>query len=324
MKPLRIAQFFICFFSLISIPQSYAQEQTLRRETDIELQSCDRSQFTEGLPESNAYLNALMRHIARENPEVFHGDLAPDRLCIGVKYLDGGARAWATAERRMITINHGLILRARNDAQMALVVSHEMAHLSLRHIHTDPDTESSQDEADADRVGAHFFLKAGFTADELAWRQQQIADVLAQLGITPGQHPGERAMPINADGTPLMHAPAPDISSSERIANGYRACGVTNPATMSEPSIGNLRYPSECWTIWDLRHGAPARSATYRAWMTDERSITNLALTPGLQDAKDELEGFVFVNPTDETKYDSAPENPGAPPPKVDAPEDDN
>lgn len=325
MKWLPFTAFFIyAFTTLLAAADSARAQQILRREADVELQSCDTGRFTEGLPQTTAYLQAILGHIVSENPEVFHGDLAPEHICIGVKYRNGTGRAWAVAERRTITIDHGLILRVQNDAQLAFVISHELAHVSMRHIHINPEAESTQDEAEADRVGAHFYLKAGFVTAELAWRQQQIVDVLADIGLTPGQLPHSQGMAHTPDGVPLVHAPPPNISASERIANAYSACGVTDPAKMQEPDVGVLRYPSECWTIWDIRHGEPARSPTYRTLMNDERSITSLNTSPGLQTVKTELENYVEVNPADDGKWENQIESPEAPPPKLDSSEEDN
>lgn len=264
----------------------------LRRETQSAFGTCDSGQFTEGFPVATAYVNALFQHIARNNPEVFRGDLAPDEFCVGIKYHPIAGRAWAQADRRTIVFDTDMLMRVQNDAQLAGIVGHEMAHVSMRHFVEDQaEHEAGQPnyyhEAEADKIGAHLYLKAGFTSDELAWRHQQLATMLAAAGNRMGYPPAE------GQRRPDVHAHVPPISASERIANGYRACGVTDTANMTEPDVGILRYPSECWTIWSLRHGEPARSAEYRRLMNDSRSIVNLSSGPTLAEVKAEIEAYV-------------------------------
>lgn len=305
----------------------------LRRETPYEFKPCNRTEFITVLPKSLTYVTDMARRIMHANPSVFNGDLATENFCFGIKYNENG-RAWANAETRSFVMDTGMLTRVQNDAQLAFVVSHELAHVSLRHFHggypvsgpaisaadaalreiraqmmleSNRTHEASErlndeehrhqaviddairaqfgeitgnwEEGEADRAGAQFYLAAGFTKDEIAWRSQQVV-------ITD-----ER----NED----PHSPPPQISAQERISQAYAGCDVTNIASMSEPARGGGPYPNQCWTIWNLIHNAPATDGTCRSLMNDARSIVNLDLPEesNLNAVKAEVAAYVHPNP---------------------------
>jgi hypothetical protein len=324
---------FVLLFAFLVPASTFAIE--LRRETPFPFEECDRSQYLTVTPKATAYVTEVARRIMLANPSVFRGDLAFENFCFGIRYNDTGGRAWATAESRSFVVESGMLTRVQNDAQLAFVVAHELAHVSLRHFHggypvsgpaitaaateirrinelifspnarsEDNDALNTQlraqeaiinnaitaqfgegvlnnwEEAEADRVGAQFYLNAGFTSDELAWRPQQII-------ITD-------AMRLD------VHSPAPQITARERIDRSYSGCNVPSDRTnMSEPVRGTASYPSSCWSIWNLRHNAPATDSEYRTLMNDSRSIINLDLPAGsnLEAVKAEVEAYEPVNP---------------------------
>jgi len=306
----------------------------LRRETPFPFEECDRSQYLTATPKATAYVTEVARRIMLANPSVFRGDLAFENFCFGVRFNNTGGRAWATAESRSFVIETGMLTRVQNDAQLAFVVAHELAHVSLRHGHggypvsgpaittaaaevrrinalifspsarpeenaglneqlrtheavinnaisaqLGSDAINNWDEVEADRVGAQLYLNAGFTSDELAWRPQQIV-------ITD-------AMRLD------VHSPAPQISSTERIDRSYSGCNVSDRANMAQPERGTASYASSCWSIWNLRHNAPATDSEYRTLMNDGRSIVNLDLPAesNLQAVKVEVEAYEPPNP---------------------------
>lgn len=56
-----------------------------------------------------------------------------------------------------ITINAGMLRYVRNDAELALVLGHELGHYVLRHYRSTPSNEFA-----ADAQGAYFMSKAGY------------------------------------------------------------------------------------------------------------------------------------------------------------------
>ncbi|AGH94546.1 M48 family metalloprotease [Pseudobdellovibrio exovorus] len=258
----------------------------LRRETSVELEDCDRSQFSDRYPSTVRYTQQLMQHIMENNSDVFHGDLAPENFCIGITDNRVGGRAWADSKTRTMVIDPNLVLRVQNDAQLAWIVAHELAHVSMRH-YVEPNSSrhnAARVEAEADVIGAHLYLRAGFTSDELAWRVQQLAvlpDMMAS--VTEPDYYGEVRT------TTAGHSRSPDIPASQRIANAYQTCGGSS-AQMSEPNFGsNMPYPAPCWSVWSVRHGEPARSAEFRRLMNDSRSLVNVITSPNLSAVKTEI-----------------------------------
>ncbi len=322
-------------FLLISFIVVSAQAVELRRDTPFPFEECDQAQNLTETPKALAYVTEIARRIMAANPTVFRDDLAFNNFCFGIRFNNTGGRAFADAESRSFYVETGMLSRVQNDAQMAVVVAHELAHVSLRHFHggypvsgpaiTAAATEirriSSQlnlqenrnpeasgrlnsqlrtneavindaitaqfsagilnnwVEAEADRTGAQLYLAAGFTSDEISWRTQQI--VIAHQR--------------NED----VHGPAPAISAQERTRLAYEGCNVTNPSSMSQPDRGHLRYPLECWSIWNLRHDAPATDSAYRSFMNDSTSIVNLEWPAGsnLAAVKAEIENYEAPNP---------------------------
>lgn len=314
---------------------SIASEATeLRRNTNIPLTECNSEGFSNNLPKATAYVNRIKDHILASNSEIFRGDIAPANICLGVQHNTTGGRAWAEVVHRTIRIESNLIERAQNDAQTAIIVSHELAHLAMRHtLDANPVTGSQRsvaqaaftriynlleqitnlgkgspdhqathsrlsreleaqqniisplvnaelganavnnwEEAEADTVGANFYLRAGFTSDELAWRTQQI--IIARAN--------------NQD----AHGPPPQITAAERLSQSNAACGIRQISTMAEPERGVARYPHECWSTWRLLKREPEINSTYRSLMNDTTSIVTLPGTPTLAEVKAEIEAL--------------------------------
>ena len=333
-------EYFIYFvLILFFIGGNVSQATELRRSTSVTLSECNSEQYASNLPKATAYINKIKDHIISSNSSVFVGDLAPENICFGVDLNPVGGRAWAEAVHRSARVDSSLIQRAQNDAQMAIVVAHELAHITMRHtldanpingsqrnvaqaaftriyqllsqlsgaakgaetmrINSELDTQraivnpllesqlgvgasNNWEESEADIVGANFYLRAGFTSDEIAWRTQQISIANAN----------------NAD----AHGPPPNISAQARIVESNRICGVTQISRMSEPVRGIARYPSECWSTWRLLRHEPETNSVYRELMNDNLSLVNLSGAPTLAEVKAEIEAAPSnINPKEES-----------------------
>ncbi len=71
----------------------------------------------------------------------------------------------AYAESTGITINKGFLDYVQNDDEIAMVIGHEMAHVTLGHVSIKERPEwwdSSVMEAQADKMGALYMIKAGY------------------------------------------------------------------------------------------------------------------------------------------------------------------
>jgi hypothetical protein len=119
------------FFSNVHV---HAEELTLRRSTTVRLAtvSCVQEARAPELRAARALIQRIAAQIMQRNPEVFRGDLEPSQICV-VPNLDLGQRAWAETDKRRISIEAGMVLRVQNEAQLAFVIAHELAHVALRH-----------------------------------------------------------------------------------------------------------------------------------------------------------------------------------------------
>lgn len=80
-----------------------------------------------------ARLVSLAERIARANPETFTGDIQPSRICLTIDGRESAPLAVSVPERRHITFSLKLLELASNDDQLAAVLSHELAHITLQH-----------------------------------------------------------------------------------------------------------------------------------------------------------------------------------------------
>ena len=119
---------------LLNVNQVLGAETTLtlRRSTQFTLKTCSNTAFPQRLPLTTRYIQGIASEIINANPEVFNGDLDPQKICVGPE-LTNSERAWAEADQRSLTIETGNILRTQNEAQLAYVIGHELAHIALRH-----------------------------------------------------------------------------------------------------------------------------------------------------------------------------------------------
>lgn len=86
----------------------------------------------------------------------------------------------AYTDGRKVVLYQGLINSVENDDEIALVIGHELAHVMLRHInlqeHSHNVTESEISEANADKLGAFYIMKAGYDVCKARefWKRLQI------------------------------------------------------------------------------------------------------------------------------------------------------
>ena len=103
----------------------------LTRSSTVPTLACDRSQFATTTPLTDQLVNQLAQRIFAANTQTFRGDLAPQNICHGIQIE--GVRAFANSQTRSFAIEGGLIRRAQNVNQLAWVISHELAHITMRH-----------------------------------------------------------------------------------------------------------------------------------------------------------------------------------------------
>jgi hypothetical protein len=80
-----------------------------------------------------ARLNSLAEKITNANPETFRGKLQLSQLCIGINAAWNHLDARTQPEVKTILFSNPMVLVAQNDDELAAVLSHELAHITLQH-----------------------------------------------------------------------------------------------------------------------------------------------------------------------------------------------
>lgn len=85
-------------------------------------------------PEIRDYLTELAGVIIAGNPLTFKGNLTPDKFCFKAVSVYG-SDAYADPNDGTVGVDIKTVLNADNDAEIAAVLSHELAHIVLGHNH---------------------------------------------------------------------------------------------------------------------------------------------------------------------------------------------
>ncbi|MDQ3230199.1 MAG: M48 family metalloprotease, partial [Pseudobdellovibrionaceae bacterium] len=113
-------------------PEDSALDHTLgktSRQRKVPLQACKPSKTSDP---KIAYLQTLLTTLMKANPNTFKGDLAPSKFCLSI---DPGQEINASGNplNGNITVNVGLIKAMNTDAEVAGVLAHELAHITMAH-----------------------------------------------------------------------------------------------------------------------------------------------------------------------------------------------
>ncbi len=109
------------------------------RQRDNELSGCTAAGDGLGIHSSprfkaeDDYLTQIMHYVMKENPETFKGELSPEKFCI-MTFDTAKLNAHANPTNGAIVVSSYLLKSVSNDAQVAAVVSHELAHITMNHI----------------------------------------------------------------------------------------------------------------------------------------------------------------------------------------------
>ena len=96
--------------------------------------------------------------------KIYEASGEPLKYKLPIKYVATDDRLNAYASIRGIFVLKGIDAAVKNDDELAFVISHELSHITLRHVLANPiDKEDSRrHEALADKLGAFYVTKAGY------------------------------------------------------------------------------------------------------------------------------------------------------------------
>ena len=172
----------------------------IRRQTIVTLSTC-QEEANPNLTKTDRYVQNLKRKITTANPDIFSEDLNAVDICLGVK-LTKSQRAWAEADKRSAKIDTGLIMRVKNDDQLAFTMAHELAHITMRHTPLDGIPIEGVDREDARELLRRHQAKY---EEILAWPkdgprevferlQRELREINQALNIIIEDHHGEEAV----------------------------------------------------------------------------------------------------------------------------------
>lgn len=140
---------------LLALTSSPAQTTgiELRRSTAVTLpaQNCEEQAVPPELQNALALVRQIAHRIMSANADVFYGDISPAQICI-LPDVTQSQRAWAEADIRTIRIEAGMLLRVQNEAQLAFVIAHELAHIALRHSPLEGNPIPAESRAEANQL----------------------------------------------------------------------------------------------------------------------------------------------------------------------------
>lgn len=229
------------------------------------------------------HLQQLALRIAEANPQTFYDELDPAHLCIGIDTALQGADARSTPEQLRIAFSSGLIGLAQNDGQLAAVLSHELAHLSLQHrgfAETPPllgaDSSFGQLQSEGRDIQAEIVRLALAKADpqqifalndkfagvlrrmntrideiygeknaHVNWIEQEADDVGAEFFLRAGFNPDDY---IEILWRSVRGQRGETRDECEALIQAHRAQVLPAP----RPERGSAVHPTTCWRVFHL------------------------------------------------------------------------
>jgi hypothetical protein len=129
--------------------QSHIIGQTTYQRTQA-LASCKTKASSEH-PIVRDYIQKIVNHIIEKNPNTFKGPYSPTAFCVQFKTNDpmlGSTSPNASAEpgSGLLTFNPPVVNEVPNDASLAAVIAHELAHVTMDHSRSEPDVVKNNAE----------------------------------------------------------------------------------------------------------------------------------------------------------------------------------
>ncbi|MFZ9519065.1 MAG: M48 family metalloprotease [Silvanigrellaceae bacterium] len=232
-------------------------------------------------PES-AKLRALAARIANANPSAFSNEFDVSKMCFSVSPSIGGLDARTTPEALRIDFSPDLMALFANEDEMAAVLSHELAHVTLQHQgfgEAPPRMVSDelfvQLQSEGRLIQARIVELAKAKADpaRIFELNAEFAMVMAQMNKRIDEVYGEENAHVNwleqeADeaGAEFFVRAGFDrrafieiLWTSHRSPDEERAAcsrlierALAEPRNAERPARGNKSHPSTCWRVYHL------------------------------------------------------------------------
>lgn len=324
----------LAFLSVVALPVVHAacappvdaeargstSSRSERRSEAGSLDACDESDSLEALPTAQRYLSALVTRIASASPKTFRDGLARDKLCVVVTD-DARANGHADPFSGKVSIGRGVIELAANDAQVASIVSHELAHITRRHgvwekehgfddpfIRIHPRLREDDawlaahraDDASGMKRAASRLLSAGESAN---WAEADADAAGLLLYLRAGFSIAEFAWDHVAD---LEESRS--VGTAKSDSSDLAPC-LRRIARGEEPPRGLDVHPTSCWRVYNVRVTERARIEASADRALLDNDATTLDLSPSFAEARAEALAAPAREDTSSSKASSESES---------------
>lgn len=232
---------------------------------------------------ASARLVALAQKIAVANRETFQNNLDLLHLCIGVNPNLPGVDAHSTPESLRIEFSNQMLLTAGRDGELAAILSHELAHLSLQHRGfgetppvMDSDVQFSSWKAESKAIQDSIATLATQRArpEQIFALIEKFSSILAKMNQRIDEVYGERDAHRN-----WMEQEADEVGSEFFIRAGFDRMDYINilwktrhdddsqdrsdcqkmiensegnSSPLGRPERGQKSHPTMCWRVFHL------------------------------------------------------------------------
>lgn len=124
------------------------------------------------MTDATTYFDQVAQYLMAKNMETFKGPYAPDQFCIHAREYSN-LNAASSPANRLVALNTGLVWMAPDqvDADIAMPIAHELAHITLQHGERDPRPSELPDDIDQKELDRRLRLRAVFRDQKLNLRK---------------------------------------------------------------------------------------------------------------------------------------------------------
>jgi|GEM_PF-673663 len=227
-------------------------------------------------------LNSLAEKITSANPQTFQGNLSLSQLCIGINAAWTKLDARTQPEVKTILFSTPMILVAQNDDELAAVLSHELAHITLQHqgfgeapprLSADPIFVALKSRGQALQSEVAALAKQGGREKDIFHLSEQFGELQKQMNARIDAVYGEANAHANwfeqeADEVGAEFFVRAGFKSNSYLSmlwrtssasvDDYQRCqGLIEEALVKNSSVrperGNKVHPTTCWRAFHLK-----------------------------------------------------------------------
>ena len=227
--------------------------ETNRSDTDA--QPCVYDENASENKAADLYLKSIATEIASRNPDTFRGNFAIGNICLYYK-TNSELNATAALKKNLIQFNSALVNAAASDAEIAAVMAHELAHLTMQSEHidiapqllTNPEWQKLSKEGHEKGTALNSEInrlnKEFEPADHAIAAMEQ--KFIAKLSADQKKRGKQLGFQRNDMSSMLINTPDAKMSHRDlTVFPGYRTIWVADGAFSEDGSIAPFNPPSD-------------------------------------------------------------------------------